>query len=91
MKEIKFVVWEDAFGCPAGWETLDDIAVETSIVHSVGFVVAETEQALTLAPHIAGQNRENKQFAGVITLPKRQIISISSCPAPASALNQPNS
>ena len=84
MPELKFVVWEDAFGCPAGWEMLEDIERETSVVHSVGFVIEETEQTITLAPHVAGQNREERQFAGVITLPKRQIISISSCPVPAS-------
>ncbi|KLT73274.1 hypothetical protein PL75_03360 [Neisseria arctica] len=78
MNELKFVVWEDAFGCPAGWELMEEIEKQTSVVHSVGFVIAETEQTLTLAPHIGGQNRENQQYAGVITLPKRQIISISS-------------
>lgn len=79
MNDLKFVVWEDAFGCPAGWEDEESVERGTSVVHSVGFVLEETEQTLTLAPHIAGQNRENRQFAGVMTLPKRQIISISSC------------
>ena len=57
-------------------------------MHSVGFIVAETAERLTLAPHVGGQNQENKQFAGVITLPKRQIISISSCRVLELELNQ---
>ena len=79
MNELKFVIWEDAFGFPSGWQREDELQIETSVVHSVGFIVAETAEQLTLAPHVGGQNQENKQFAGVITLPKRQIISISSC------------
>lgn len=79
MNELKLVIWEDAFGCPSGWQVEEELQTTTSVVHSVGFVVAETAEQLTLAPHVGGQNQENKQFAGVITLPKRQIISISSC------------
>lgn len=78
-KDLKLVIWEDAFGCPSGWECADEIEKGTSIVHSVGFVIDETDGTLTIAPHIAGQNRENRQFAGVITLPKRQVISVFSC------------
>jgi len=45
--EIVLVKWEDAFGCPEGWQMLDEVERETSLVQSVGFVAAETETTLT--------------------------------------------
>ena len=84
--EIVLVKWEDAFGCPEGWQMLDEVERETSLVQSVGFVAAETETTLTIVPHVGGLNRETQQAAGAITLPKRQIISVYRCevaPPPA--------
>ena len=84
--EIVLVKWEDAFGCPEGWQMLDEVERETSLVQSVGFVAAETETTLTIVPHVGGLNRETQQAAGAITLPKRQIISVCRCevaPPPA--------
>ena len=52
MNELKLVIWEDAFGCPSGWQREDELQTETSVVHSVGFIVAETAEQLTLAPHV---------------------------------------
>jgi len=56
MNELKLVIWEDAFGCPSGWQMEEDLQTTTSVVHSVGFVVAETAEQITLAPHVGGQN-----------------------------------
>lgn len=84
--EIVLVKWEDAFGCPEGWQMLDEVERKTSFVQSVGFVAAETETTLTIVPHVGGLNRETQQAAGAITLPKRQIISVCRCevaPPPA--------
>lgn len=78
-KKLKFIVWEDAFGCPEGWQRKDEVQYQTSIVHSVGFVIAETQTSLTIAPHITGKKQNSQQVAGCISLPKRQIISVSSC------------
>lgn len=82
MSELKLVKWVDAFGCPAGWQHEEEVEKGVSVVQSVGFVIDETEQTLTLAPHIGGLNRDNRQMAGVITLPKQQIISAFSYPLP---------
>ncbi|EMT7410510.1 hypothetical protein NT842_002084 [Neisseria gonorrhoeae] len=56
--EIVPVKWEDAFGCPEGWQMLDGVGRETSLVQSVGFVASETETTLTIVPHVGGLNRE---------------------------------
>ncbi len=76
-KKIALVVWEDAFGCPAGWQHEDELETGTSVVHSVGMVLHKSKKKITLAPHLGGVNRETKQAAGVITIPRRQIISFS--------------
>lgn len=89
--EIVLVKWEDAFGCPEGWQMLDEVERKTSLVQSVGFVAGETETTLTIVPHVGGLNRETQQAAGAITLPKRQIISIFSCPVPESERNRQGS
>lgn len=77
-KTLKIFIWDDAFGIPAGWEHKEDIELGVSRVCSVGFLINETEDAITIAPHIGGHNRKRQQYAGVITIPKRQIVTISS-------------
>lgn len=75
---LKIFVWDDAFGCPAGWQFKEDIEKGVSRVYSVGFLIQETKNTLTIAPHIGGTNRENQQYSGVLTIPKRQIVAIFS-------------
>ena len=57
--EIVLVKWEDAFGCSEGWQMLDEVERETSLVQSVGFVAAETETTLTIVPRNAAGRRCN--------------------------------
>ena len=34
--EIVLVKWEDAFGCPEGWQMLDEVERETSRLYAGG-------------------------------------------------------
>lgn len=77
-KELMIFIWDDAFGVPAGWEFEEDIELTVSRVCSVGFLLSEDGNTLTIAPHIGGNNKERQQYAGVITIPKRQLVATSS-------------
>lgn len=46
------VLWLDSFGLPAGWQHADDIDRDPVTVVSTGLVLAEDEQAITLAAHV---------------------------------------
>ncbi|WP_071058677.1 hypothetical protein [Pelistega sp. MC2] len=72
-KTLTVFVWDDAFGAPAGWVFEDEIEKTVSQVCSSGFLIDETDDTLTIAPHIGGNNQDRQQYAGTLTIPKRQI------------------
>lgn len=77
-KTLMIFIWDDAFGVPAGWFFKEDIEKTVSRVCSVGFLIDETEETLTIAPHIGGNNQEQQQYAGFLTIPRKQITYFSS-------------
>jgi len=62
--EIVLVKWEDAFGCPEGWQILDEVERETSLVQSVGFVCAITlpkRQIISIFSCLVPESERNRQ------------------------------
>ena len=47
--KLELVIWRDAGGEEGGWLAADEVDDENPIIHSVGWVVKETENNVTLA------------------------------------------
>lgn len=67
---LVLIEWEDAYGCPRGWEYASDVEPNMAIIHSVGWLLKETKKYKFLVPHLnkAGTS-ECPQIAGYITIP----------------------
>lgn len=76
------VEWLDTHGCPAGWQFEDEAEFDVSRVMSVGYLIRETDEMLVLAPHVARPDGgERRQLAGVIAIPRCQVVSLATCPS----------
>ena len=84
------VEWRDSHAI-AGWQELADIDAAPVRAWSMGWIVAETDDAIVLAPHLAEEGVP-AQGNGMMVIPKGAVISTqeitsssaSSCPEPAS-------
>lgn len=73
---LVWVLWADAYGVSAGWQTLSELKPVLLKVNSVGWVEYEDEDILVLVPHIVGSTPNTvKQGCGDMTIPKTAIIS----------------
>lgn len=73
--ELVHIVWADSFGLAAGWEDDTDVSTTWVSVHTVGFVLAETNDAITVAPHVGYHGGLRNQVGGAVTIPKIAIVS----------------
>lgn len=72
---LVMIFWEDSRVPRDSWEWIKhDIYPKCTSCQSVGFVVAETESAILLAPTIGHEDDGDKQMIGGITIAKRQIV-----------------
>ena len=75
MKKYKLVLieWEDSILGYAGWKTIKDEPDRKTIIYSVGFIVRQNKNSITLYPHIS-KKTDNEEFgAGDIIIPKSAI------------------
>jgi hypothetical protein len=72
--DIVLVVWEDSLGCPQGWQRFEECEPSTVTIRSVGWILRETEEAITLCPHIGKVDGEENQGQGIMTIPKRCVL-----------------
>lgn len=74
------VEWEDSARPISSWEWVDQYEMpETVQCVSVGFLIAQTETALALAPNLGDVGRERVQASGIIRVPRsavRRIIEL---------------
>ncbi len=69
------VEWEDSRQPRESWEWIDESPTPRCVsCQSVGFVVAETDSALLLAPTLGFEADGDRQMMGAITIAKRQIV-----------------
>ncbi|WP_158728728.1 MULTISPECIES: hypothetical protein [unclassified Flavobacterium] len=74
MYKIKKIKWLDSYGCTNRWAKIESIA-EKLICETVGFVISETDELISLANSIAYETEETvEQANGVMTIPKVSII-----------------
>lgn len=72
--KIKKIKWLDSYGCTNSWRKIENIT-EKLFCETVGFVVSETDELISLANSIAFETEETvEQANGVMTIPKVSII-----------------
>jgi hypothetical protein len=72
------VEWEDSARPIAEWQWVADYKVpQTVLCISVGFLIAKTKHALSLAPNLGDIGREQIQASGIIRIPCSAIRSQS--------------
>jgi len=74
------VEWEDSSQPIARWQWIDEYEIpEVVNCLSVGFLIAETPEAIALAPNLGDLTKERCQASGIIRIPKpaiRRIVGI---------------
>lgn len=94
---FEVVTWVDSFGLEGGWQHVEDVSTQPVTIASVGLVLAEDADSLTLAAHVGYHGSERAQVGGALTIPKVAIVQrarvlTSSCLAFASGQSrQPTS
>lgn len=74
--EIAIITWVDTFGCPPGWDFLDEVESGYTTIQSIGWIEHETEDYIFLAPHKSrpASTTGRTQVAGHMTIPRRSIL-----------------
>jgi hypothetical protein len=65
--------WEDSARPISAWQWVDEYVVKCL---SLGFLIAETEEALALAPNLGDVTRERTQAAGIMRIPRSAVRSM---------------
>jgi hypothetical protein len=72
------VEWEDSQRPLAAWGWLDEYELPDAVrCISVGFLIAETADAVALAPNLGDMGQERAQACGVIRIPQSAVRRIS--------------
>ena len=71
------VDWEDSSQPVPAWQWVDDY-VAPAIIRcvSVGYLIAETDQAIAVAPNIGDVGCERIQASGIIRIPRSAVSKI---------------
>ena len=74
VREVRLVEWIDSSGA-SGWQPIEDAAlVEPDPCMSVGFVIGETPDHLTLLQSVTNRKSGKNHADHVLTIPKCSII-----------------
>jgi hypothetical protein len=72
------VEWEDSQRPLPAWQWIDEFELPDSVrCLSVGFLVAETDGALALAPNLGDIDRTRAQGCGIIRIPRSAVLRIA--------------
>jgi hypothetical protein len=72
--KIKKIKWLDSYGCTNSWRPIEKIT-EKLICETIGYVISETDELISLANSISYETEETiEQANGVMTIPKVSII-----------------
>ena len=72
------VEWEDSARPIPAWQWIDDYSLpETVLCVSVGYLIADTKQAIAVAPNLGDLGRERVQASGIIRIPRSAIRQLS--------------
>jgi hypothetical protein len=74
---LVLIRWDDSARPIGDWQWIDDYKVpETVPCISVGFLIADTPQAIALAPNLGDIKRERAQASGIIRIPRSAVRSV---------------
>jgi hypothetical protein len=79
-RELVLVEWEDSCGAGRDWSPLDQATAKALPCRSVGWMVAESESALLLVPHLHDSDEElgvKASGCGELTIPRRAVKRIA--------------
>ncbi len=68
------IIWDDATSNSDSWVHLDDISCPER-VNTTGFLVKETEVAVTVAGSVAAEERGIQTVGNTMTIPRGMIVS----------------
>src|SRR5215470_10149884 len=72
------VEWVDSAQPVSAWQWADDYEMPQIVVCvSVGYLIAETDDAIALAPNLGDIGRERIQASGIIRLPRPAVRKIT--------------
>ena len=72
------VEWEDSQRPLAPWQWLDEFKLPDAVrCLSVGFLVAQTDLALALAPNLGDVDQSRAQGSGIIRIPQSAVLRIA--------------
>ena len=70
------IEWEDSQISPQGWERVSDFIAQIPIMKSIGFIVYEDKNCISIASSLGmGTKTSDEQICNTITIPKRSIVS----------------
>lgn len=72
--QLVLVEWEDSARPISGWQWVEDCEPQPIRCISVGYLVAETSDAIALAPNLGDVEQPKAQACGIIQIPQRAII-----------------
>lgn len=83
MEELKdrivCIKWLDSYGVQSGWQATDNYTANRLEITSLGKVVYEDNNVISIAGNFADETENTeKQANGIMTIPKACIVSISS-------------
>ena len=68
------IEWEDSARPISAWQWIEEYEVPHTVTCiSVGYLIAETKQALALAPNLGDIGNERVQASGIIRIPQSAI------------------
>ena len=71
---LVLVEWEDSARPISAWEWIDHYQVpETVACLSVGYLIADTENAIALAPNLGDIGRDQLQASGILRVPRSAV------------------
>jgi hypothetical protein len=72
------VEWEDSARPISAWQWVSDYELPDVVTCvSVGYLIADTKQAIALAPNLGDVERERVQASGIIRIPRSAIRQMS--------------
>lgn len=72
---LVLVEWEDSARPIPAWQWVEDYKLpETVTCISVGYMIAETDKAIALAPNLGDITQAKAQACGIIRIPRRAIV-----------------
>jgi hypothetical protein len=74
---LVLVLWDDSSQPISQWQWVDDYSCPEIVeCASVGFLIAETEQAIALAPNLGDIRQDRRQASGIFRIPRSAVRKI---------------